>query len=68
MEMLSMQAQTNLKILLKLSRVLLNPHEVHPPSPQDLHPSSLLQKSQVKNESQKYIYPLFSLLMPTLKD
>jgi hypothetical protein len=45
-----------------------NPHEVRPPSPQDLCPSSLLQNSQVKNESQKYLYPLFSLLMPTLKD
>jgi hypothetical protein len=45
-----------------------NPHEVRPPSPQDLRPSSLLQNSQVKNESQKYLYPLFSLLMPTLKD
>jgi hypothetical protein len=44
-----------------------NPHEVRPP-PQDLRPSPLLQKSQVKNESQKYLYPLFSLLMPTLKD
>jgi hypothetical protein len=45
-----------------------NPHEVRPPSPQDLCPSSLLQHSQVMNESQKYIYPHFSLLMPTLKD
>jgi hypothetical protein len=45
-----------------------NPHEVSPPSPQDLRPSSLLQNSQVKNESPKYLYPLFSLLMPTLKD
>jgi hypothetical protein len=45
-----------------------NPHEVCPSSPQDLRPSSLLQNSQVKNESQKYLYPLFSLLMPTLKD
>jgi hypothetical protein len=34
-----------------------NPHEVHPPSPQDLHPSYLLQNSQVKNESQKYLLP-----------
>ena len=45
-----------------------NPHEVRTPSPQEMHPSSLLQKSQVKNESQKYLYPLFSLLMATLKD
>jgi hypothetical protein len=47
---------------------LSNPHEVHPPSPQEMCPSSLLQNSQVKNESQKYLYPLFSLLEPTLKD
>jgi hypothetical protein len=45
-----------------------NSHEVHPPSPQEMCPSSLLRKSQVKNESQKYLYTLFSLLMPTLKD
>jgi hypothetical protein len=45
-----------------------NPHEVRPPSPQEMRPSSLLQKSQVKNESPKCLYPLFSLLMPTLKD
>ena len=44
-----------------------NPHEVRPPSPQDLCPSSLLQNSQVKNESPKYLYPLFSLLELTLK-
>jgi hypothetical protein len=44
-----------------------NPHEVRPP-PQEMRPSSLLQKSQVKNESQKYLYPLFSLFEPTLKD
>jgi hypothetical protein len=47
---------------------LSNPHEVRPPSPQEMHPSSLLQNSQVKNESQEYLYPLFSLLDPTLKD
>jgi hypothetical protein len=45
-----------------------NPHEVRPPSPQEMRPSSLLKKSQVKNESPKCLYPLFSLLMPTLKD
>jgi hypothetical protein len=44
-----------------------NPHEVCSASPQYLRLSSLLQNSQVKNESQKYFYPLFSLLMPTLK-
>jgi len=44
-----------------------NPHEVHPPSPEEMRPSPLLQKSQVKNESPKYLYPLFSLLMSTLK-
>ena len=31
---------------------LSNPHEVRPPSPQEMRPSSLLQNSQVKNESQ----------------
>ena len=46
---------------------LSNPHEVRPPSPQEMRPSPLLQKSQVKNESPKCLYPLFSLLMPTLK-
>jgi hypothetical protein len=45
-----------------------NPHEMRPPSPQEMRPSPLLQKSQVKNESPKCLYPLFSLLMPTLKD
>ena len=45
-----------------------NPNEVRPPSPQEMRPSSLLQNSQVKNESPKYLYPLFSLLKPTLKD
>jgi hypothetical protein len=30
-----------------------NPHEVRPPSLQEMHPSSLLQNSQVKNESPK---------------
>jgi hypothetical protein len=45
-----------------------NPHEVRPSPPQDMRPPSLLQKSQVKNESPKCLYPLFSLLMPTLKD
>ena len=47
---------------------LSNPHEVRPSPPQDMRPPSLLQKSQVKNESPKCLYPLFSLLMPTLKD
>jgi hypothetical protein len=47
---------------------LSNPHEVHPPSPQEKCPSSLLQNSQVNNESPKCLYPLLSLLMPTLKD
>jgi hypothetical protein len=47
---------------------LSNPHEVHPSPPQDVRPPSLLQKSQVKNESPKCLCPLFSLLMPTLKD
>ena len=44
-----------------------NPHEVRPSPSQDMRPP-LLQKSQVKNESPKCLYPLFSLLMPTLKD
>jgi hypothetical protein len=63
-----MQDPSNQELLLKLSRVFSNPHEVRPPSPQEMRPSSLLQNSQVKNESKKYLYPLFSLLMPTLKD
>ena len=45
-----------------------NPHEVRPSPPQDMRPPSLLQNSQVKNESPKCLYPLFSLFMPTLKD
>jgi hypothetical protein len=45
-----------------------NLHEVRPPSPQEMCPSSLLQNSLVKNESQKYLYPLFILFEPTLKD
>jgi hypothetical protein len=45
-----------------------NPYEVRPPSPQEMRPSSVLQNSQVKNESQKYTLPSFSLLWPTLKD
>jgi hypothetical protein len=47
---------------------LSNPHEVRPSPPQDVRPPPLLQKSQMKNESPKCLYPHFSLLMPTLKD
>ena len=39
-----------------------------PSPPQDVRPPSLPHKSQVKNESPKCLYPLFSLLMPILKD
>ena len=45
-----------------------NPHEVRPSPPQDMHPPSRLQNSQVKNESPKFLYPLFNLLMETLED
>ena len=45
---------------------LSNPHEVL--LLKKCTPLLFSKNSQVKNESQKYLYPLFSLLMPTLKD
>jgi hypothetical protein len=48
---------------------LSNPHEVRPPSPQEMRPSSLLQNSQVKNESPKIHFTLsLASFEPTLKD
>jgi hypothetical protein len=57
------------RVSLKPSRVLAQtPMKCAPSPPQDVRPPSLPHKSQVKNESPKCLYPLFSLLMPTLKD
>jgi hypothetical protein len=57
MEMLSMQAQTNQSFSSSSQGFYSNPHEVRPPSPQEMRPSSLLQNSQVKNESPKIPLP-----------
>jgi hypothetical protein len=57
------------RVSLKPSRVLAQTlMKCAPSPPQDVRPPSLPHKSQVKNESPKCLYPLFSLLMPTLKD
>jgi hypothetical protein len=67
MDNLSMQAQANKSFLLKLSRVSTQTLIKCALSLLEKCAPPLLQNSQVKNESQKYTIPSFSLLWPSPK-